>query len=138
MNFKSSKGFTAVDISVSILIIIIFVSIITSAFYNYYLSNTAVARNSSALNHVIDVIEEVEQMDYATLTDASVKSKLQELYSSKQIPEAYKITTNLVKYNTTVGNTSKRDLIKILTVKIEYKIGKNTQSFDIRRLIIKK
>ena len=63
MDLKSKKGDTAVDISISILIIIIFVSIITSAFYNYYLSNTAVARNSTAVNYAIDVIETVEQMD---------------------------------------------------------------------------
>ncbi len=138
MNVRDKRGFTAVDVSVAVLIIIIFVSIITSAFYNYYLSNTEVARNSAALNHVIDVIEAVEQMDYEQVDDTSVKNKLQEFYNNKQIADAYQITTQLVKYNTTTGNTNKEDLIKILTVKIEYPIGKRKQSFEISRLIINK
>lgn len=138
MDLKSKKGYTAVDISISILIIIIFVSIITSAFYNYYLSNTAVARNSTAVNYAIDVIETVEQMDYTQVTDASVKNKLQEMYNQKQIASSYQISTQVVNYNTTTGNTTKRDLIKILSVKVQYPIGKRTQSFDIKRLIINK
>lgn len=138
MNLKNKKGFTAIDISISILIIIIFVSVISSAFYNYSLSNTAIGRNSMALNYVIDVIEEVEQMDYLQVTDESVKNKLQELYNSGKISDSYRIATKVLSYNATPGNTNKKDLIKILTVKIEYLMGKRTQSFDISRLIVNK
>jgi len=136
MKLKDNRGFTAVDVSVSIVIIIIFVSLIASAYYNYYISNASIARNSAALSYAIDVIEAVELMDYSEVTDASVKTKLQDMYNNSEIAKPYEITTQVVKYNQTTGNTAKQDLIKILTVKVEYTVGNRTQAFDISRLIV--
>ena len=40
-NIKKNKGFTTADIVVAIVVLMIFVGMITTLFYNFYLSTTA-------------------------------------------------------------------------------------------------
>ena len=132
---RSEKGFTTADIIVSLMVIVIFVGIIASGYYNYYLASTGVSRGSAALSYTIDVIETVEEMNYADVTEQSVNEKIQQLYSSNSIPDGYEITAIVQKYNETSGNTEKRDLIKTLTVTVRYEVGKKTEQIQISRLI---
>ena len=60
----SDKGFTTAEIIISIIIIIIFTSIITSTFYNYYVSIQSKNRKTVATNIIIDIIEKVEMIKY--------------------------------------------------------------------------
>ena len=132
---RSEKGFTTADIIVSLMVIVIFVGIIASGYYNYYLASTGISRSSAALSYTIDVIETVEEMNYADVTEQSVNEKIQQLYSSNAIPEGYEISATVQKYNETSGNTAKRDLIKTLTVTVRYELGKKTEQIQISRLI---
>ena len=135
--YKNNKGFTTTDIVIAIIIIVLFSSIIATAYYNYYLSVTSKNSTAIATNCIIDVIENVEMMNYDDVTIESVNSKIQELYNNKTIPQQYTITANLQKYNETSGNTDKEDIIKILTVKVNYQLAKRTNELEIRRLITK-
>lgn len=137
INYKDNKAFTTADIIVAIIIIVLFSSIIATAYYNYYLSVTAKNRNAIATNCVIDVIENIEMMNYDEVTTITVNSKIQELYENKTLPEQYTLTATLEKYNETAGNTDKKDIIKILTVKAQYKVAKKDREIEIKRLIIK-
>ena len=132
---RSEKGFTTADIIVSLMVIVIFVGIIASGFYNYYIASTGVSRNSAALSYTIDVIETVEEMNYADVTEQSVNEKIQQLYSSNTIQEGYEVTATVQKYNETPGNTEKSDFIKTLTVTVRYEVGKKTEQIQISRLI---
>lgn len=132
---KSERGFTTADIIVSLMVVVIFVSIIASGYYNYYLASTGVSRSSTALSYTINVIESVEEMNYEDVTQQSVNEKVQQLYSSNLIPQGYEISATVQKYNETSGNTEKRDLIKTLTVTVRYEVGKKIEQLQISRLI---
>lgn len=138
IKLKDDKGFTATDITIAIIIMLIFISIITTAYYNYYLTITSKNRNAVATNCIIDVIENVEMMNYEDITEDTVKAKIQELYDDNILPQQYVVEATVEKYNETDGNTSKKDLIKTITVTVEYKTGKKTQRLEISRLITKK
>ena len=138
MNIKehinSEKGIAASDIVIGIIIIIMFISIITTIFYNYYVSAESKKRKAVATNIVIDIIENVEATKYSEVTDASIENIKKE--ANKQ--PGYKVTTTLKKYKDEAGNESKLDLIKILNVKVEYKINGKTESYEVTRLITNK
>lgn len=132
---KNEKGFSTADIIVSLIVIILFMSVIASGFYNYYTTATSVSRNSVALSYTIDVIEAVETMNYTDITQQSVNEKIQQMYTDKQLSDAYEVIATIEKYNETAGNTGKRDLIKTLTVTTKYKLGEKTEQIQISRLI---
>ncbi len=50
----------------------------------------------------------------------------------------YSVIATIEKYNETEGNEDKKDLIKILTVKVEYTVNDKLEKNEVTRLIIKK
>lgn len=134
---KQNKGFTAQDVVISIIIIVIFVSIITTLFYNFYISTSAKNRNSIALNCIIDVIEEAKMLNYDELDQTKIEELLGSLRSNKTIPNGYEVIVELQKYNELDGNTEKKDIIKILKVKVQYLVGQKTEKIEISTLITK-
>ncbi len=134
---KQNKGFTAQDVVISIIIIVIFVSLITTLFYNFYISTSAKNRNAIALNCIIDVIEEAKILNYDELNQTKIEELLGTLKSNKTIPNGYEVIAELQKYNELDGNTEKKDIIKILKVKVQYLVGQKTEKIEISTLITK-
>ena len=95
-----------------------------------------------ATNYIVDVIEEIKAMNYDeiqsdTQDNNSINGLIQQLEATKQIPEQYTITGEIQKYNETPGNTDKKDLVKILTVRVEYTLGKKTEKIEMTTLVTK-
>lgn len=133
----NNKGFTTGDIIIAIMLIVIFVSIITSSFYNYYISSQAKTRRTIATNAVIDVIENIEAMEYDSVSQSSVNTLIENFIQDGTIPSEYKVSATLQKYNEVENNKDKLDLIKILNVKVQYTLNQKEETFEITRLITK-
>lgn len=132
----SQRGVTSADIIVSVVIIMLFVSVITTSFYNYYKSVQSKNRVTIATNIMIDVIENIEMLPYEEVNVEAVNNVIETLKTNATIVEPYIVTANLQKYNEIQGNADKKDLIKILKVKVTY--GENDiENFEITRLITK-
>lgn len=134
--YIDQRGVTQTDIVISIIIIILFVSVITTSFYNYYKSIQSKNRVTIATNIAIDVIENVEMMDYDQINNESINTLIEKLKSEGTIMKPYTVTANIQNYNETEGNTNKKNLIKILNVKVIFSDNK-TEDFEITRLITK-
>lgn len=79
MKYSKEYGFTTVDISVAMLVIIIFVSITSSVMYNVYLSSTEARRTATALNYAVDIFENIGIMDYSAVTESGIMQNLKPL-----------------------------------------------------------
>lgn len=137
MKLKESKGFTTADVVVSVGIIVIFIGLITSLFYNFYLTTTAKNRNAIATNCLIDVIEEIKLMKYEEVKSNNLELLIGTLEENKTIPDGYHVTANIQKYNEIEGNQYKSDLIKILNVTVEYMLQGKNEKIEISTLITK-
>ena len=134
---KSNKGITTGDIIISVIIIIMFISIITTSFYNYYLSTQSKTRRTMATNALIDIIENVEMMEYSTVNEEAINTLIEGFITDGTIPSGYNVNFTLTNYNETENNTDKLDLIKILNVKVSYILNDKEETFEITRLITK-
>jgi type II secretory pathway pseudopilin PulG len=134
---KLNRGFTTIDIIISIAIIMIFTSIITALFYNFYITTTARSRNAMATNYIISVIEKVKTMDYDEVNTSRVNTLISDWTNNKTISSGYTITSEVTPYNSTAGNEDKENIIKILKVTVKYKIGANQEKIEISTLITK-
>lgn len=137
LNLKNNKGFTTTDIVVAVVIIMLFIGIITTVFYNYYLSIAAKNRNSIATNCTIDVIENIKKMNYDEINTENVNSLIEQFVQDGTIPQGYNVIPELKKYNETVGNTEKLDIIKTLKVKVEYTVSNKQEQIEISTIITK-
>ena len=134
---KQIDGFTPVDIAISVVIIVIFIGLIATLFYNFYLTANDKNRNAMATNCLIDIIEEVKKMDYDQLNTQEVDLLLSSLRHNKTIPNGFTVFAKIQKYNEIEGNEQKLDVIKILQVKVEYRIGQKIQNIEVSTLITK-
>lgn len=130
---KAKRGFTTADIVISVIIIMLFIGIITTLYYNFYITTSSKNRNAMATNYLIDIIEEAKILKYEDIDEESI----QNIIINANIPESYAITASIQKYNETEGNTDKIDLIKILKVNVEYSVGDKTEKIEISTLITK-
>lgn len=130
---KGKRGFTTADIVISVIIIMLFIGIITTLYYNFYITTSSKNRNAMATNYLIDIIEETKILKYVDVDQEAV----QNIITNANIPEGYTVTASIQKYNETEGNTDKIDLIKILKVNVQYTVAGKAEKIEMSTLITK-
>lgn len=135
--YLNQKGITSTDIIISVTIIMLFVAVITTSFYNYYQSIQSKNRATIATNVIIDIIESVEMLPYDEINQTIIDDLIQNLKIDGTIQNAYNVTATIQNYNEQEGNEDKKDLIKVLTLKVTYTNGKKEENVEITRLITK-
>lgn len=155
---REEKGFTGVDLTIAVIILMLFVALITTLFYNVYLSSSSTKRSATANSYIIDVFENIDRMTYEEVqqdnivnssTDTFVQvlqAKLIEnskidnvlikrgITEDKNLAKPFQLEISVSNYNQTEGNTDKEDLIKIIKVRMKYKVGKKVETIDSQRL----
>ncbi len=154
MNLKNSKGYTGVDISVAMIIILIFIPTIFGVIYNIQKTNSHVERESEAVRIATDIIENAKSFDYNDLT---ITRLYQELISGNYNTSTYTINGQIgdnYRYLSKTGSknehyqiqvylenyypegVTQEDLVKKIKVTVIYPTGNITKTIDISTLII--
>lgn len=78
MRKNREKGFTTVDISIAMIVVSMFVTIMGSVLYNVYLSSTEAKRTATALNYAVDIFEAIgdKTMSFSSITPEKVLANL--------------------------------------------------------------
>ena len=138
LNLTDKKGVIVSDAILSILIIILFAGIIISLITNIVLETRVIKINSQEMDYMTEILEYVDKISYDDVTQAEiiqyVNNKNFDGVSAgtdiNELTTPYKIGVEVVKYNTTSGNTGKLDLIKIVTIEIKYTL--NNKDYTLR------
>ena len=126
---KNKKGFTEIDIVISIAAIALFTSTILALMYNVKMENL---KMQAKLLSTIYLTETLENIGIAKYEDVITDNTN---LIPTDMPNAYNININVKKYSDTDPN--KEDLIKKVDVIIKYKIGNKTYEESAQRLKIK-
>ena len=150
--FKKNNGFTGVDISISILVILIFVPTIFGVVYNIQKTNAGIERKTNAVNIATDVLEIVKSEQYSDITVSN--SKLVTDLNNKYTKSSYKNTEkeedgyNYIYYSTKGSNNESyqiqlgiknyypslsktEDYVKEIKVRVFYFFGNSVKDIDI-------
>lgn len=146
IKLKDKKGFTSVDLTLAMIVVIIFAVIMTSISYNMYLSSTEAKRTAVAVNYAVDIFEHIGELDYSDVN--SISGELFEIESFNNF-ELNNITGNngtetitgtIGTYNIElkIDDYNGQDVIKIINLKITYPVSrKNTEKVEMSRLKIR-
>lgn len=137
MKLRDNKGVTGTDISVALIVVVLFVGIISTLVYNFGMSSKAVNRKAEATNIAITKIEELKAVKTAEAYDNLPQEKTVYKNEKGQTVESgpYKVTTKITKYSDLKQGI--QDVIKIAKVTVEYSVGKGQESIDISTVITK-
>lgn len=141
MNFKDEKGVTGIDITVAIIVITLFVALIATLLTAINTSSSEIGRKTEATEYAISTIEELKAKDWQEVEalENDPNKTGYNGYIDNNSPYLRKI--ELIDYadiKAEEGETGyKHGLVKLLTVDISYKNGKDTENVTIRTVLTK-
>ena len=134
MKLKSNKGFTGIDITIALTIIIIFVSVIVTLLYNFSLVSKKVERQGKASYIIVNVLEKLKQMDFDDVRNEMDTTNLIQEDDYK----GYNIDIEVKDHADNSNIEENQDVsIKEVKVTVEYKVGKSTEEIDISTILVK-
>ena len=142
MRIKNEKGITNIDITISIIIITLFVSIIATLIYTIHSNMNAIERRTEATNYAINEIENLKAQDFASLQDTNVGvNAFQNITDAEGNTTGYAKRITITDYANLPKNEGNSTIIsgivKQVTVEISYKDGDTTQTVDLSTVITK-
>lgn len=154
---KSQKGITGIDLTISIIIIMLFISIITLLAVNVSTSLSAKRRVDLATECMTKIMEQIDKIDYnnVEIVDTTQVSS-GSTYTASSLLESVKT----IVFNTTLDSKwqdydisnygdilnvsisaenylpegETEDLLKKVTVKIGYRVNKKDETIEVSRL----
>ena len=151
---KKNKGFTGIDISISVIIILIFIPTIFGIVYNIQKTNESVQRKTNAVGIATNIIEIIKKESYDDISENESGKLNQDLLnkyakstSNSEITEDegyngflyyscvgeknehYVIQVGIKNYYP--SETEKEDLIKQINVKVFYPYGSKLKNVEI-------
>lgn len=124
--FKSNKGFTGIDIVLSIIIVITFTSIIVSLMYSVKMENYRIKAMAISNIYLVETLENIGIANYD-----EIKSDNTDLFPKEMSTEFEK---KIEVTSISDEDTSKEDIIKKVKVTIAYKIGNKNFGETAERL----
>lgn len=130
MSFKNEKGYTGIDIAISVVVLFIFVSLIAFLSYGFNSSAKEIELKAEALTLAIDEIETIKStitMDNInTLNTGMQETNTQGFYRTITVEDYADLQP-----------TKTRGIVKRVTVKIQYMFQTKQQTVELSTLVVK-
>ena len=122
MNFKSEKGYSLIDIAVSLIMLFIFVSIIAVLSYNFNSSSKELELESTATYIAIDEIEKIKNLDFSEIAVYGRTESNEGVYLSLQEDENQEgfFKKVLIEDYADLAQNKTFGLVKKVTVEVSY------------------
>ena len=137
MKIKSEKGITGIDITVSILVITIFISLIGVLIFNIDSQSKSIERRTEAAYQAVNLIEELKGMTIEELEALSEDEKNGYIdgtsYTKKIEIVDYKDLTEENQNDDTIQS----GILKKVTVTVLYKDGADTEEISLSAIVTK-
>lgn len=135
MNLKNNKGYTGVDISIAMIIIMIFIPTLMAISYSIQKTSNDVKRKADAISIATEILEIAKTTAYENLDNMKEESYISLLETKYSKEVSYDINIEVENYYPEeVSEEDREDLVKKIKVIVTYPIGNKTKSIDISTL----
>lgn len=140
---RSQKGYTGIDIAISVIVIFIFVSLIAMLIYNFNSSADELKIKSDATYIAVNEIEKIKSQDFSeflgmdktTTADKNGNSLVNQPVEGN---EGFYKTTTILDYKDVNGDASiEKDIVKKVTVKISYMYKGKERNVELSTVLTK-
>lgn len=137
MNLRKENGFTGIDISVALIIIIIFVGIIATLIYNFEIQSKEVKRKSEATSIIIDILEYAKNTPFEDVNLENLNNYKETKYANLKGYDIQIICENDIDILQEIELNDSMNMAKKVTVNITYLVEKDKQNLNIYTWILK-
>lgn len=120
---KEQKGFVEVEITVTIIAIIIFSTLIISLMYNNFFQNTKLKKEGLAIVYITETFEKIGMASYDEVLEENMDNFLPE-----DVKNYYEVSYSVNQLD------NQEQIIKKISVTLSYKVGNKTYNVTMQRL----
>lgn len=131
MNLKSEKGYTGIDIAISVIVIFIFISMISMLSYNFNSTSMEIEYRAEALDIAMNEIEIMKTKSWQDITTEDTKYR-----ATTEVQQGYYRTIIVEDYHD-IDSSKVAQILKKITVRIEYKFKKDMQKVELSTVIVR-
>lgn len=136
MKIRSDKGFTGIDISVAVVVLFIFITLISMLIYRVSSASKEVSLRSDATYLAINEIEEVKSNGIEAYKGIGNNSIVGEQNEEIKDHEGFYKTITVSDYADN-NEDKKSDVVKKVTVKVSYMFQAKEQSVELSTILSK-
>ena len=150
MKIKNQEGFTSIDLTVSIILITLFVALIVAIMYTINANFISIERRTEATNYAINEIESLKAQNFEDLQDTptdgtndfvNMTDKEGERNTAIGKTTSFSKKITIIDYSNLTENqyddSIVSGLVKKVTVEIAYKEGKEIKTVELSTVIAK-
>lgn len=142
MKIKNEQGITNIDLTITIILITLFITIIATLIFTINRNSTSVERGTEATNYAINEIENLKAQDFESLTDTDdTTNDFIDITDAEGQLTGYSKKITITDYANLPENqdddTILSGLVKKVTVEISYKDGDTIETVDLSTVISK-
>ena len=142
MRIKNEQGITNIDLTITIILITLFITIIATLIFTINRNSTSVERRTEATNYAINEIENLKAQDFESLTDTDdTTNDFIDITDAEGQLTGYSKKITITDYANLPENqdddTILSGLVKKVTVEISYKDGDTIETVDLSTVISK-
>ena len=131
-NIKSNRGFSITDVVIALIILTIFTGVIGNLIYQIAYNNAALRVNAIAADYAV---KEAEYIDKIAYEDVQTSNEKITQINGENVLDAFTIKLDVEDYK--ANDETKQDIIKKVTITVNYNILKDEKSYKIEKLKIK-
>lgn len=142
MRIKNEQGITNIDLTITIILITLFITIIATLIFTINRNSTSVERGTEATNYAINEIENLKAQDFESLTDTDdTTNDFIDITDAEGQLTGYSKKITITDYANLPENqdddTILSGLVKKVTVEISYKDGDTIETVNLSTVISK-
>ena len=142
MKIKNEQWITNIDLTITIKLITLFITIIATLIFTINRNSTSVERGTEATNYAINEIENLKAQDFESLTDTDdTTNDFIDITDAEGQLTGYSKKITITDYANLPENqdddTILSGLVKKVTVEISYKDGDTIETVDLSTVISK-
>lgn len=128
LDFNNNKGISMTDIVIAVIILTMFASIIVSFYYKIVYYNSSIKMNAKAVSYAITIAEDIDKILYEDVETHLLKDKY-------KFEDRFQAEVTVKKYKDI--NPSVEDIIKIVTITINYEFLDENKIYKIEKIKVK-
>lgn len=132
MKIKRNNGFVGIDMTLSIIAIMIFSGLIVSLMYNNTLQNLKTRREALATIYLTETLENIGIAEYSQITEENINTYIPE----EAEENGYNIEITFTE-DKNLSTNQGEDIIKKITATISYKVVDKDYKLSMERTKIK-
>lgn len=138
--FRNQKGYTGIDIAISVIVIFIFVSLISLLIYRFNSSSNELKLRSTATYLAVDEIEKIKAQGFSAfegLNKSSVQDKEGNSLVNQLVQEGFYRTIIVEDYTDLREGDYIPNIVKKITVRISYKFKAKDEKVELSTILTK-